>query len=1098
MVAHDADFCTACGAALEPGAPLPTEERKMVSVLFVDLVGFTDRAEQLDPEDVHDLLAPYRTRVQAELERFSGTVEKFIGDAVMALFGAPIAHEDDPERAVRAALAVRDAIAELNDSDPSPALHVRIGITTGEALVTRDARPSEGEGMAAGDVVNTAARLEGAAPVDGILVDEATHRATEQAIEYRQREPVKAKGKTNPLIAWEVVAPRARLGVDISFRGAAPLIGRDHELDSLRDAFERARRERAAHLVTLVGVPGIGKSRLVYELWAEMEADRDLYVYWRQGRSLPYGDGVSFWALGEMTKAQAGILENDEVPAAESKLHAAVASAVKDEREASWVEGHLRPLVGLGGEAGSVERRGEAFAAWRLFFESLAEQRPLVLVFEDLHWADDGLLDFVDQLVEWSTSVPLLVISTARPELLDRRPAWGGGKRSAATISLSPLSERDSGRLVEALTGAADPTLVAHAGGNPLYAEEYARMLAQRENGGELPLPDSVQGVIAARLDTLPLNEKTLVQDAAVLGKTFWEGGLAHVSSLDSAAAAAGLRMLERKEFLRRERRSSAAGETAYVFRHVLVRDVAYAQMPRARRAEKHRLAAEWIESLAGDRREDLADMVAHHYSSALELARATGRDPGELEDHARRALREAGDRSARLNAFAEATRFYRGALDLWPEDDPERPRLLLSYGRSLFYSSDTGEGVLTEAAEELLDSGDLEGAAEAQTIVGELAWVTGRREVAFDHFRGAAALLADTRPTRGKAYTLAVLARFLMAEDEYGEALEVSSEALRMAEELSLDDVRATLLNTMGVARVGTGDLGGIEDLEASIELGEGLNSPDTLRGYNNLASTFSALGELERAFDLYRDALRAAERFGRSLAVRWIRAEQADELYTRGLWDDALAVSSELLAEDADEHYVFEVGARVIRALIRLARDDLVGALEDTAMAVSFAEEVRNSQHLFPALATRARVLVETGHEDEAASLVDQLLQAWRERPTIFATSWIAVLAPPAAACARGEALREATAGARVRTRWLDAATAYVDGDFREAAEVYARIGSLPDEAHARLKNAESLLQAGRRGEAGEELDKSLLFYRQVGAARMVREAEALLALN
>jgi tetratricopeptide (TPR) repeat protein len=798
-----------------------------------------------------------------------------------------------------------------------------------------------------------------------------------------------------------------------------------------------------------------------------------------------------------MTKAHAGILESDDSHTALKKLHLAVGHAVTDPSETQWVEGHLRPLVGLTGGTEGGDQRNEAFAAWRRFFESLAEQRPLVLVFEDLHWADDGLLDFVDHLAEWATDVPLLVVCTARPELLDRRPGWGGGKRNAATISLTPLADEDVSALIESLVGKAQPNLVAHAGGNPLYAEEYARMLAQSGNGEALALPDTVQGIIAARLDTLPLEEKALVHDAAVLGKVFWVGELGHVAGLDPAAVHEQLQVLERKEFVRRERRTSVAGETAYVFRHVLVRDVAYSQIPRSRRANKHVAAATWIESLAADRSDDLADLVAHHYSSALELARATGDDSSDLATRARLALRDAGDRAARLNAFFEAARFYGDALDLWPVGDSERPRLHFAYGRALFYSEDGGADVLAEAAEELLDAGDLEGAAEAQTLIGELCWIAGRRDVAFDHFRGGAALLADAEPSREKAHALAILARFLMAGDEYDEAIELGSEALRMADELSLEDVRVTLLNTMGVARVGTGDLGGIADIEASIELAERVNSPDAGRGYNNLASTLSALGELERSFELYDQAFRAAERFGRPLAMSWIRVEQADEHYFRGRWDEAIGICDELLTGSmAGEHYVFEVGARVIRALVRLPRGDLTGAEDDLIEALAFARELRDPQHLFPALAVHAFALADTGRGGEAAPSVDELLHHWRARPTAFASGWIANLAPAAVACGRAAELIEMGASVRVPTRWLEAATRYAAGQFAEAASLYAQIGSQPDEAYARLRAAEQLIQANRRAEADEELATALEFYRRAGAARMVSEAECLLA--
>jgi class 3 adenylate cyclase len=479
-----ARFCLACAAPLVAPAPR-REERKVVSVLFCDLVGFTSRAERLDIEDVRGVLAPYYARLRGELERFGGTVEKFIGDAVMALFGAPVAHEDDPERAVRAALAIRDAIAEFNDQDPDLDLHVRVGVTTGEALVTLDARPAEGEGMAAGDVVNTAARLQAAAPVDGILADEATFRATERSIEYGTAEPVQAKGKAEPVTVWRALGPRASLGVDVAQAPRTTLVGRQRELDLLRAALARARGDSVPQFVTLVGVPGIGKSRLVFELLQQVAAEAELTT-WRQGRCLAYGQGVALWALGEILKAQAGILESDPAKEAEAKLRRAVADLAADEREAAWIIGHLRPLVGLVSADVGGDRQAEAFTAWRRFLEALAEHGPTVLVVEDLHWADEALLDFLDHLIDWAADVPLLVVATARPELLVRRPGWGGGKPNAATVSLAPLSDDDTARLVASLLDQAllpaelQAALLARAGGNPLYAEEYVRMLAER------------------------------------------------------------------------------------------------------------------------------------------------------------------------------------------------------------------------------------------------------------------------------------------------------------------------------------------------------------------------------------------------------------------------------------------------------------------------------------------------------------------------------------------------------------------------------------------------------------------------------------------
>ena len=404
--ADDARFCSQCATPLDEAAAT-REERKVVTCLFCDLVGFTARAEQLDPEDVRAVLQPYHARLRADLERFGGTVEKFIGDAVMAIFGAPVAHEDDPERAVRAALAIRDGLAEDE-------LDVRIGITTGEALITLGARPEAGEGMAAGDVVNTAARLQAAAPTNAILVDETTYRSTERAIDYRDAVPVEAKGKAEPVPVWEALSARARVGVERV--GGAQLVGRDQELTLLREALGRVIREREPQLATLVGVPGIGKSRLVYELFQTIETGAYGLVFWRHGRSLPYGEGITFWALGEMVKAQAGILESDSPEQASVKLGEAVARFVDAAADATWVERHLRPLAGVEtDEAWTGDRREEAFAAWRRFLEAIADERALVLVFEDLQWADDALLDFVDYLAEWASGVPILVLAPLDP-----------------------------------------------------------------------------------------------------------------------------------------------------------------------------------------------------------------------------------------------------------------------------------------------------------------------------------------------------------------------------------------------------------------------------------------------------------------------------------------------------------------------------------------------------------------------------------------------------------------------------------------------------------------------------------------------------------
>jgi class 3 adenylate cyclase/tetratricopeptide (TPR) repeat protein len=1091
VVSAGLGFCTSCGARLaEP------EERKVVTVLFADLVDFTRRAGQLDPEDVRQLLAPYYARLRSELERFGGTVEKFIGDAVVALFGAPAAHEDDPERGVRAALAIREAIAELNAADPGLDLHVRIAVTTGEAVVALGARPSEGEGMAAGDVLNRASRLQGAAPVDGVLVDGPTQAATEHAIEYREAQPVEAKGKPAPIPVWEAVSSQKQPDAEALQRRRGRFVGREEELHSLRGALARAREERSVQLVTLVGEPGIGKSRLLYE-FSRVAAEEPEPPAWHVGRCLPYGDGVTFWALGEMVKGQAEILETDTAADAGTKLQRTVGAALADAAEALWVEGHLRALVGLGGEEIRGDRRSEAFAAWRRFFEALGARDPLVLAFEDLHWADDGLLDFVDHLVEWASDAPLLVACTARPELLERRPGWSETRDNAVTRSLSTLDDSETALLVgslledHTLPQRAESALLSRAGGNPLYAGEYVRMLADRGfadlGNGDLPLPDSVQAIVAARLDALPPDEKGLLQHASIIGRAFWAGALVAIGDIPRWKVEELLLSLERKEFVRRERVSSVARETQYAFWHVLIRDVAYGQIPRARRAEKHRLAAEWIESLNPERAEDRAEMLAHHFVTALEYAQVSGQATESLGERARTALRDAGDRAAGLQAFPAAVRFYGAALEHTPPGEHGHAFLIFRLGQARFHGEAAGAETLAEARDALLASGDTETAAEAIVMLGELAWTEGQTEDAFRSFEEAAQLVAETSDSRAKAHVLGSLARFLMISGRYEDAIRAGFEALQMAERLGHEELRAHALDTIGVARTAIGDPGGLVDLERSIAIAVELNSLEAVRGYVNLGTTLAELGELERAFDLYERGRRAAQGFGDRDRIRWFEAERLYELYWRGSWDEAVRGANELIADEetTSPHTLHD--CRIIRGAIRLARDDTAGALEDAAWALRFAREVDYPEALFPALAFAARANLTVGHEEEAGALAGELLERWAGAEATTASFWTADLARVLWLLGRGEKLRPAAAGARARTRWLEAAESFAAGDLERAADLYAEIGTRPDEAFARIC-------ARASGTGGGEPERALAFYEEVGATAFAAQARRL----
>jgi class 3 adenylate cyclase/tetratricopeptide (TPR) repeat protein len=1105
-------FCGSCGSPLAPAAV--TEERKVVTVLFADLVGFTGRSERMDVEDVRGTLAPYHALLREQLEHYGGTVEKFIGDAVMALFGAPVAHEDDPERAVRAALAIRAAIDRLNNDDPGLDLHVRVGVNTGEALVVLGADAARGEGMASGDVVNTAARLQAAAPVDGILVGETTYRATDRAVSYRPVEPVTAKGKSRPVPAWEAIEARARLGVDVVQRPTTPLVGRTAEIDLLLDALRRARAEQAAQLITLVGVPGIGKSRLVWELFEAVEADPE-FITWRQGRSLPYGEGVTFWALGEMVNAQAGILESDSADEADAKLTATVTELIEDAAEAAWVIEHVRALAGLeAGGGGGDDRRSEASAAWRRFLEALAERHPLVLVFEDLHWADDALLDFIDHVVDWATGVPMLVVCTARPELLDRRREWGGGKRNALTIALSPLADTDIARLIGTLLEQAvlpaetQATLLATAEGNPLYAEEYVRMLIDRghllhEGGrwrlaaGELPVPESVHGLIAARLDDLPADQKHLLQDAAVLGKIVWLGALAAMGGTERFDVEAGLHALERREMLRRERRSSVGGEQEYAFRHVLVRDVAYGQIPRAQRAEKHRRAAEWIESLSADR-ENAPDMVAHHYSQALEYARGAGRDTAELERLTRIALRDAAKRAFALNSISSALHHYHAALALWPEDDPEWPLLVVDTGDvGLSVQADVMTDRLMRATRRLIEAGDYASAAKAEILAGFRHWNEARTEQAIAAYSHGQELVERAEPSPTAAYVMTRIAINLMLRGRYEETLAMCERAEAVADRLGLEEIRAHILNTRGVTRVSLGDLGGSADLEESIAISERLNSAEgMIRGYKNYGSTLMDLGDLRGARELEERGVDAARRFAASFHEMWFATELGILDYWAGDWDAAVDAFTRLdtWIASVGPHYM-QAAAHSSRAKLRSARGDSEGARRDVAEALDFGRRSREPQALLTPLGDAAIIAATSGAREAAArvgELFDEAVAAVED--DVSGAYWLTEFALALALTGQSELF----AAARIEGpwAWLAAARMVADGRYADAAAAFAEIGGRPEEALARLLAGRTLIGEGDRPGGEAQLRRALDFWESVGAVACTALAEALMA--
>jgi class 3 adenylate cyclase len=646
-----ARFCLACGLPLASDAA-PREERRIVTIIFVDLVGFTGRAERLDPEDVRALLSPYHDLVRREIESFGGVVEKFIGDAVMGVFGAPLSHGDDAERAVRAALVVRENIAELADSE----LQIRIAVNTGEAVVTVDARPALGEAMVAGDVVNTAARLQTGAPSNGIVVGEQTYLETRDVIAYAPTDAIVAKGKSQPLRAWIAIEPLTAAGERQPVERS--LVGRSSELTVLRALWSRVDAEAQPHLVSIFGPAGVGKSTLATGFVEHEEANGAQIL---RGRSLPYRESGTYGAFATHVMQLCDAYESDPPDVIDRKLHErAFALLGGNRREADTVAGHLGAVVGVDAGDGASDRDA-LFASARRFVEAAAREQATILFFEDIHWADSNLLDLIETLAAHAHGLPLLLVTLARPELLDARPTWGSRLSSYTSLTLGPLGA-DAAREL-AVRRLADPTradeVVRMAEGNPLFVEQLAATIGETSAG---TLPTSVRALVSARLDALPTRDRALLLDAAVIGKVFWIEALEALSAEQDVEGLVD--ELERRDLIRREPTSIIENQQQFAFTHVLIRDVAYELLPRADRARKHALVAEFFGRATGTSAQAIGAM-ARHWLGAGDHERAI-----EL-------LATAAEQAERGWAKDHAALLYREALELVPAEDAERRSLL-------------------------------------------------------------------------------------------------------------------------------------------------------------------------------------------------------------------------------------------------------------------------------------------------------------------------------------------------------------------------------------------------------------------------------------
>jgi class 3 adenylate cyclase/tetratricopeptide (TPR) repeat protein len=895
-------FCGECGEALaaQPGQATPPSapaaERRLVSVLFADLVGFTAASESRDSEDTRELLSRYFETARTIIGRYGGTVEKFIGDAVMAVWGAPTAQEDDAERAVRAALDLIGAIPELD-----PSLQARSGVVTGEAAVTVGA---EGQGMVAGDLVNTASRIQSVAEPGTVLVGAATRRASEAAIVYEDAGEHELKGKAEPLQLWRALrVVAARKGEGRSAGLEAPFVGREREFRLVKDLFHATADEGRAHLLSIVAVPGMGKSRLAWEFEKYIDGLAET-AWWHKGRCLAYGEGVAYWALAEMVRMRARIAEDEPAEQSLPKLSSVLEGIVTDPEERAFVEPRLQQLLGL------TERvapdREDLFSAWRLFVERMADQFPVLMVFEDVHWADAALIEFIEYLLDWSRAYPIYVIALARPEVSERHPGWGTKVRNFTSLTLEPLPEDAIDSLLRGLVpGLPDEAVTRirdRADGIPLYAVETVRMLIDRglletaESGyavtgdlAALDVPETLHALIAARLDGLGPAERQLLQDAAVLGKTFTPRGLAALSGASEGTLGPHLASLVRKEMLLLDTDPRSPERGQYGFVQALVQRVAYETLSRRDRKTKHLAAAAFLSGDSGIDADEIAEVIATHLLDAHRAA-PDDDDAVEIKSSARDWLTRAAERSAALAATEDAQRAFESAVEL--ADEPlERARLLERAGEVARMADrlEDAERHLRAAFALCDETGATHDRARVAAALGQAVWQQGRIEDAIELMEGAYTVLAADERDADVATLAAQLGRLHYFAENRRLAAERIEVALDIAEELGLPSVLASALNTKSLVL-------STRRHEADALLRQALRIAldhdlvfEALRAYNNLLVKLDAFDRPEEIEPLLNEALSLARRRGDRFWELRLVASLAEEYRYLGRWEEA-----------------------------------------------------------------------------------------------------------------------------------------------------------------------------------------------------------------
>ena len=982
-------FCGECGARLDGAADASSSqdvvvERRLVSVLFADLVGFTPLSENRDAEEVRELLSRYFEIAAGVMDRYGGQVEKFIGDAVMAVWGTPITQEDDAERAVRAALELVGAVSEFGRETAMPELAARAAVLTGEAAVNLGA---VGQGMVAGDLVNAASRAQTAAAPHAVLVGESTRRATETAIAYTDAGVHELKGKAEPMPLWRALRVTAGRAGGMKAQGLeTPFVGRDRELRLVKELFHASADEGKAHLVSIVG---IGKSRLSWELYKYADGiTQD--VAWHSGRCLAYGEGVTYWALAEMIRMRAGIAEGEEQEVARPKLDAVLEREVEDAEERAWIRPRLGQLLSL--ETSESLEQADLFAGWRLFFERIAERDPVVLVFEDMQWADAPLLEFVEHLLDRSRGHPIFVLAVTRPELAERHPHWPSGLRNVTTLALEPLSAEAMDALIVGFVPGLPEDLrrqvLERAEGVPLYAVETVRMLLDRgllERVGDeyrptgpiaaLEVPETLQALVAARLDGLPGDERSLLHDASVLGKTFTKAALIAVSGRSDAEVEPLLTGLMRKEILSLQADPRSPERGQYAFLQDLLRQVAYDTLPRRERKSRHLAAAAHLERewLAADQQE-VVEIVASHYLAALALDPEAD-DAAELKGTAESTLARSGERAAALGAPDNALRYFEQALELANSslraaELHERAGQMAELGGRAADARSHFE----RAVEGFDEVGLTHPAARVRSRLGLLTWQEeGDIEQAIAELERAFDVLAGEERDADLGMLAVSLARPLFFRGRHDDAMARNELALEIAESLQLPEVLSHGLNTKALILSARG-----RHEEAELLLRHSLEvalehdlSGAALRAYMNLTAILSARDRHREALDLSLRGRELAKKIGHRGFEASLGTWSRGILQLLGEWDAILAEEEALESPD-DRVLLWE---RLVSMSIFLRR----GELEDARRRVEAARsmvDLRESQHVAGFRSLEAELFLAEGSPREALAAAEEAI--------------------------------------------------------------------------------------------------------------------------